>query len=336
MNLLRKGFFVLLFFTVAFFPLTAEEMSEDSIVENENDAIDYFFNASNWTEFVVNGGLENITTVDVGLQKEVFKGLTLGGKITSFTYLLEDRSSSFETGDTAHFNSCYLAEERFSGFFDLSYAATDWFTFSTSWGVELNARPDHYLHAYRVGTGFRVGLDFSVEEHFFTFSISNKITPVWGVGEGEAKNCLLLNDFFFHLRYNFSNYLHQESNFGIFSTAIATTENYFSDYTDSTQGLHKGTPLFLDVDFFAGFVYTPKSFVEMSLAFALFNTVVNDIKTLPEDRIFSTETELGIRTSVDFFINGIAFGLGYRPHLGSIESGWKPSHVIDATISLSL
>lgn len=337
MNLLKKGFilFVLMMGTVVALAAQEEEMVAAETDEAAASGVEFSFEAENGTEFEIGGGLENETTVVVGVSSEVADGLVVGGRISSYTDLLEDKSSSIAEGDQEHFNSAYLAEERLAGYVDLSYSPIDWLTINTSLGAEFNARPDDYLYGYRVGFGWNLGLEFEYAEHFLSASVENLMTPLWGLGKDEAANVLLLNDFAFEIRYDVFNYIKDDINLGFFVLTELAAESYFCNFASAEQEAHKGTPLLLDLEFFAGLVYNPAEFVELSAAFALFNCVENDIASKAADRAASADTEFGVRIAADFSFDNISFGMGYRPHLASTEAGFEPVHVLDATIALS-
>lgn len=336
MNSFKKGFILFVLMFGAFVALSAqEEVLVPEAEEAEASGVEFSFEVENGTEFNVVGDLENETTVVVSVSKEIADGLTLGGQISSYTDLLEDKSSSITEGDTEHFNSAYLAEERLAGYMDISYSPLEWLTINSSIGAEFNARPDDYLYAYRVGFGLSVGLEFDYAEHFLSCSIENKATPLWGLGKDEAQNCLLLNDFAFNFRYDVFNYIKEDINLGFFLLTELAAESYFSNFTSGDQEAHKGTPLLLDLEFFAGVVYNPADFVELSAAFALFNCVENDIASKVEDRTNKADTEFGVRVAVDFNFDNIAFGIGYRPHLASTEDNFEAAHVMDVTVALS-
>lgn len=303
--------------------------------EVESSDVEFSFELENATEFEVGGGLENETTAVVGLNKEVADGLVIGASIKTYIDLLEDKSSSITEGDTEHFNSAYLAEGSLGGYVNLSYAPTEWLTLNTGLGIEFNARPDDYLYGYRLGFGWNLGLEFEVEDHFLTAAIENSLIPQWGLGANEAKNNLLLNSFAFNMRYDLFNYLKEDLNLGLFTELVVDTENYFCNFESAQQGKHSGTPLLIDLEYFLGLAYSPADWVDISAAFALFYCVENDIASAVSDREDKADVEYGLRVGLDFSLEHIGFGIGYRPHLASTDSAFEPVHVFDTVVTIS-
>lgn len=303
----------------------AEAVMEE---ESECDSLSFFFEAENGTEFGVGegAGLENETVVTVGLEKVISDTLVIGGRLTNYSDLLEDVSSTTAEGDTEHFNSAYLAENRFAGYFDLGYSPTDWFSLGGSLGLEFNARPDDYTHAYRVGFGVALALGFDFSEHFLTFGVENRVTPVFGLGEGEATNTLILNDFVFELRFDVFNYIKEDLNLGLFVVSELAAETYYN-------ATNAGTPLLLDHEFFTGLVYTPVDFFECNVAFAMYNCTENGSAESLDAELDGNATDLGILVGGSFSFENIAVGIDYRPRWNT-ES--EVSHVLSVGCGLSI
>lgn len=314
---------------------TEAETEADSADETEaaSDTSPVSFSVENASEFAVHGDLENETLATVAYSRQLSEQMTVGVHLESYTDLLEDCSSSLTDADgepQPHYNSAYLAEERLGAFADMVFAPTDFFELYGSLGLELNARPDDYEKAYRLGAGALVGLSFDFSDAFVSFSAENKIMPVFGLGKEEASNTLLLNDFVFDFRFDVFNFIRPDLNLGFYCLSELSTEHYWGG-----SGKSDGIPLLIDHEFFAGLVYTPVDFFECSFAFAMFNYTENDPVSKAE--AVPGTTELGLRLAVDFALDSVTVGMGYRPHLGEPgNKAFEIAHVFDVGVSIEL